>query len=562
MKKIKILSELKKFDEEQLLKLLLENRGINSKKEIKEFLNPKLESLTVKNLGIDKKSLLRSLARIKTAIEKKERIIVFGDYDVDGITGTAVLWETLNSLSANAMPYIPHRVSEGYGLSKIGIENLIKQYEDVKLIITVDNGIVANEAVGFAKSKNIEVIITDHHVPDNKLPKAYSIVHSTKICGAAVAWFLSKRIKNQELGIKDGLIDDHLSLVALATVADVMPLNGFNRTLVKIGLENLKNTKRPGLLALLKSAGVDKKDIGVYEIGHIIGPRINAMGRLQHGMDSLRLICTRDPKRAIDLAQKLNLTNIKRQQLTFDSFAHAKNLVGEDVDKLIFISDKSYEPGVIGLIAGRLTENYYRPSIVLSVGKTYSKASARSVSGFNIVEFIRTFSDILVDVGGHPMAAGFTVETKNIEKLKKKMEKLAEGNINQKLLTRIVKVDCELSLSLINNNLFVLLNKLAPFGYGNPEPTFLASSVVIESMRSVGIEQKHLKVQLRSDLGLASSQGRTLNVGTIDGIIFNHDSSQDLKIGGKVDIVYTISENIWNGNKNLELKIKDIKSSN
>ncbi|MBI4097506.1 MAG: single-stranded-DNA-specific exonuclease RecJ, partial [Candidatus Levybacteria bacterium] len=485
------------------------------------------------------------------AIEKKEQIIIFGDYDADGVSGTAILWETLNSLSANVMPYIPHRVEEGYGLSVKGIENLLKTFPNTKLIITVDNGIVANKAVEFANSLGLDVIITDHHVPGKNLPKAYSIVHSTKICGAGVAWFFSKQIKNKKSNLKSESANGHLALVALATVADVMPLNGFNRTLLKIGLESLKKTKRIGLIELFKLAAIDANKIGAYEIGHIIAPRLNAMGRIQHAMDSLRLICTNNKSRAQELAQKLNSTNLERQQMTLDSFLHAKGNISEKtIKKILFIAHESYEPGVIGLIAGKLTEEFYRPSIVLSIGKEYSKASARSIAGFNIIEFIRLSSDLLVDAGGHPMAAGFTVETKNITKLQKLLEKLAEEQLADGLLVRKLKIDCELDLDLINEELFAEISKLAPFGQGNPEPAFLSKGVVIENMQIVGKDGRHLRIQVKS-------QNSKVKIG---GILFGYDQSLDLKIGDKIDIVYVISQNEWNGNKKLELKIKDIKS--
>ena len=544
------------FQKDKLTKILLENRGIKTKKQIGEFLNPSLDSLTTESLGIDKTQLSKAIKRIKKAIEKKELIIIFGDYDADGVTGTAILWETLNDLGAKVMPYIPDRIEEGYGLSKKGIENLKIKYEKVSLIITVDNGIVANDPVEFASSLGIEVIITDHHVPSKRLPKAFAIVHSTKICGAAVAWFLSEQIKNKKLNLKS---DDHLSLVGLATVTDMMQLTGFNRALVKFGLEEIRKTKRPGLLSLFKLAEIDQSQIGVYELGHIIGPRINAMGRLEHAMDSLRLLCTTNSSRAGDLAKKLNSTNLERQQLTLDSFIHAKDLVGKSKKKLLFVSHEIYEPGVIGLIAGKLTEEYYRPSIVLSVGETYSKASARSVSGFNIIEFIRLSSSLLVDVGGHPGAAGFTVETKKISQLKKLLESLAEKNIKEDLLIRKLKIDCELGLDLINDELFDALNKLSPFGYGNPEPVFLAKNVVIEEMRLVGKDGNHLKLKL----GIMNHELR------INGILFNYDNSLNLKVGDSVDIVYIITQNEWlarrslgeggNGNKKLELKIKDLR---
>ncbi len=546
MKKWELQNEFKinpqEFETDDLIEILLENRGIKTKKEIDQFLNPTLENLTPENLGISQRDLEKSVKRINTAIKNKEQIIVFGDYDVDGVVGSAIIWESLNTLGVNILPYIPHRTSEGYGLSKKGIENLIEKYPETKLIITVDNGIVANEAVEFAGILGLEVIITDHHTPGAKNPKAFAIIHSTKICGAAVGWFFTRQFKNKKE-------NDHLGLVSLATVADVMPLNGFNRTFVKQGLVELRKTKRPGIVELLKLAGVSQEKIGVYELGFIIGPRLNATGRIEHAMDSLRFLCTPNLKRAKELAQNLHITNVKRQQMTLDSVIHAKNVLKEKKDKLIFIADESYQPGVIGLISGRITEEYYRPSIVVSKGEELSKGSARSIAGFNIIDFIRKFSDLLVDKGGHPMAAGFTIRTRDVSKLQKMMTDAAEKDIDEKLLIRKLKIDCEFPIEFISLDLFEKILKLNPFGYGNPEPTFLAKGLEIAGLRFVGAENKHLKLEL--------ADGEK-NMG---GILFGAGESMDLKIGDTVDTVYNISLNEWNGNKKLELKVKDIRKT-
>src|SRR3989344_1782074 len=252
-------------------------------------------------------------------------IVIFGDYDVDGICGTAILWETLNSLHAKVMPYIPHRIEEGYGLSETGIKNLKLKIKNCRLIITVDNGIVANKAVEFAKKEGIDVIITDHHVASNKLPKAFSIVHTTKVCGTGVAYLLAQEISNLKSQINSKFQKgSHLELVALATVADLVPLTGANRTFLKFGLEALTKTKRPGLLEIFEEARIDKNVIGVYEIGHIIAPRLNAMGRLESAMDSLRLLCTINKERARKLAETLGTTNRQRQELTIETVEHAR----------------------------------------------------------------------------------------------------------------------------------------------------------------------------------------------------------------------------------------------
>ncbi|OGH16855.1 MAG: single-stranded-DNA-specific exonuclease RecJ [Candidatus Levybacteria bacterium RIFCSPHIGHO2_02_FULL_37_10] len=543
--------EKKESGIKDLINILLVNRGAKTKKEIEEFLNPKLKNVSTNSVGINKKQLSKAVSRIQNAIKNKENIVVFGDYDVDGICGTAILWETLNSLGAKVMPYIPHRIDEGYGLSLAGISNLKSQISNVRLIITVDNGIVANKAVDFANDQDIDVIITDHHVPSKVLPKAFATVHTTKLCGTGVAYILSQEIQ-KILNTKYLIHNTHLELVALATVADLVPLKGANRTLLKFGLEQLQKTTRRGLLELFKEAGLQKDAIGVYEIGHMIAPRLNAMGRLEYAMDSLRLICTNNKKRAEDLAYLLGSTNKERQDLTLQNVLHAIERVKKQKSKvknLLFIVHESYEQGVIGLVAGKLVEEFYKPAIVVSKGERYSKASARSVSGFNIIEFIRSASELLVDAGGHPMAAGFTVETTKLLKLQKVLEEKAELILTEDLLIRSLKIDCELPLEFIDINLYESLQKLAPFGMGNPEPVFISRNVVIEDIRLVGMEGKHLKINVKCQM----SNVKFSAIGFGMGKMFSK-----IKIGDRIDIAYTIDINEWNGEQRLQLKIKDI----
>lgn len=562
-----------KFKVEEIIKILLRNRDIKTEKEIKEFLNPQLENVTVERVGINKKQLQKAVDRINEAIKNNETIVIYGDYDVDGICGTAILWETLYGNYKNVFPYIPHRVDEGYGLSIKGIENLLAKkvgplsrsdLNTTKLIITVDNGIVANTAVDFANKNGIDVIITDHHVPGKKLPSASAIVHTTKLCGAGVAYVLSQKIGDQPFGFAQGKRsnlkneeDDHLELVALATVADLVPLIGPNRTLLTYGIERLRHTKRQGLLALFTEAGIDRGAIRVYEIGHIIAPRLNATGRLEYAMDSLRLLCTKDNNRATLLAQQLGRINRERQQLTEETVIHAKEKVksqsrlgGTKVKSLLFLSNESYQQGVIGLVAGKLVEEFYRPAIVVSKGKVHSKASARSVSGFNIIEFIRSASDLLVDAGGHPMAAGFTVETAKLSILQKTFEDMAQNLLDEHTLTRTLRIDCEVPLTFVSAELYGEIQKLAPFGMGNPEPTFVSLGVVVKDMRVVGNGGKHLKLRLAQKSEM------------FDAIAFGMgERASEFHTGDVVDIVYVIDENRWNGNIKLQLKIRDFRKS-
>ena len=553
---------------EKLIDLLLENRNIKTKKEREEFLHPQLFDVTPKTVGIDLKQLKKALVRIQKAIDDKEQIIVFGDYDVDGITGSAILWETLHKMGAKVLPYIPHRVDEGYGLSKAGITNVSEQTPDIKLIITTDNGIMAHEAVVFANEQNIDVIITDHHTVGDKLPDAYAVVHTTKLCGAGVAYLLSKEIKTviaskakqsqkEEIAASpsaprnDTEEDIHLELATLGTVADLVPLTGANRAIVKAGLKKLPKTKRLGLLELYKNAEIEKDIFEPYEIGFVIGPRLNASGRIESAMDSLRLICTTNRERAAELAAKLELVNKERQQLLKEAKEHAIAQVQSEkfkIKSLLFVAHESYPQGVIGLVAGKLVEEFYRPAIVLSIGEVHSKASARSVSGFNIIEFLRLHEEFFVNAGGHPMAAGFTVETIKLLDLQKALEDKADEILTEDILTRRLKIDCELPFAAITKKFYEAISQLAPFGMGNSEPVFATKRVFIDEIRIMGKDGSHLKLFLRQDKDIFEAIG--FGLGAL---------AAELKVGDTIDVAYTIDENVWNGNTKLQLKIKDIK---
>lgn len=551
-----------KFSSQEILKILLKNRGLKTKKEIDEFLNPQLEDVTLKSCNIDAAQVKKTVARIEKAIRNNESIVIFGDYDVDGICATAILWETLYRYTKTVYPYIPGRFEEGYGLSIKGIENIknqISKIKDVSLLITVDNGIVAYEAARFAKDEDIDVIITDHHTVGEKLPDAYSIVHTAKLCGTGVAYLLSKEIKNNISQKQNSYRvqeneDTYLELVALATVADLVPLVGPNRTLLKFGLEKLLQTKRPGLRMLFQIAGVEKKQIGVYEIGHIIAPRLNAAGRLFSAMDALRLICTKSPARATELAQNLDATNRERQHVTTDMTSHAKlKLLTQETSRITFVHHTEYNEGVIGLVASRLVEEFYKPAFVVAVGEKISKGSARSINGVNIIEMIRSVDRHIIQAGGHPMAAGFTVETAKLALFRQALEEKANELVMDEYLNRVLVIDLELPFKNICYDLYDNLQCLAPFGMKNPEPVFLSREVIIEEVKPLGRDGKHLRLKLSQKC--------------LDGSIISHpciafgigERFQELTAGTVVDIAYAIDENTWNGKTTLQVKIKDIK---
>ncbi len=543
---------------DKIIGTLLKNRGIKTAKQKKEFFNPpRPEKIKIQELGIRKQELEKAVRRIKQAIKNKEKIIVYGDYDVDGICATAILWETLHKLGANTLPYIPSRFTEGYGLNIESIKRLKEEDSKLGLIITVDHGIVAHEKIDFAKELGVDVIIVDHHELGKTKPKACAVVHTQRISGSGVAWVLVRALKSQNL-------DDYLGLVALGTVADVLPLIGINRSFVIYGLEILRKTTRSGIRALCQEAALDQKEIDTFHIGFILAPRLNSMGRVEHAMDSLRLLCTRDKVRAQELAGKLGRTNRLRQEKTDYAVNHvnenfAPRWTNGSLPKLIFVHHESYEEGVIGIVAGRLVDQYHRPSIVVSYGEEFSKGSARSVQGVNIIEVIRrSGGKLLVNAGGHPMAAGFTIKTKNLEILSKRLSKLAEKEIKDEVLVKNTRVDCKLSFGDISEELYKELAKFAPFGYGNPEPTFQTQGVLAKDARLVGRDKTHLKLVLSLPLSADSQGGPQFNaIGFKMGEWYKKITPDKL-----FDVVYSITRDEWNGHSKLQLKLRGIKSYN
>jgi len=529
-----------KIQNEEVIRIILENRGLKTEKQQEEFLHPsKPQDLTTKEVGISSVELKKAIARIKKAIKGKEKIIIYGDYDTDGVCGTAILWEAIYKLGGEVMPFIPKR-KEGYGMKVARLEEMAK--EGIKLVITVDQGIVAVKQAEKAKGLGLDLIITDHHLPGEKKPKALAVLHTTRLSGSGVAWFLAKN-----LGDESGL-----DLATIGTVSDVVPLLGPNRSIVKYGLEAVRKTKRIGLISLYQAAGISPENIGTYEIGFIIGPRLNASGRIDDPLDSLRLICTKDENRAVDLAQKIEARNRQRQDLTQQILIHARNLwlTTDGKSSLIFVQDKSYEEGVIGLVAGKLMEEFYRPAVVLAPRENHWVASARSIEEFNIVEAIRTCAEFLGPHGGHRKAAGFTIEESKISLVRQRLIELAQQKLDEEKLKPTLTIDMELGLKDLSLTLYDQLATLAPFGEGNPQPVFATKNVQIADAQLVGTESKHLKLRL-----VDSSSGVTLEaIGFGFGNFFPQISPEL-----PVDIAYNLTTDEWNGRRKIQLRIKDMK---
>jgi single-stranded-DNA-specific exonuclease len=565
-------------DVEEVVNILLENRDLKTKNEKEDFYKPKHPNeLTLQELNIDLKQMQKAVGRIKKAIENKEHVVVYGDYDADGVSSTAIMWQALYAFNKNTTPFMPDRFIDGYGLHANAIVKLKEKNPDISLIVTVDNGIVANAAVDKAKELGVDVVITDHHQIGKKLPKAHAIVHTDMICGAGVAWIVAREVSKQlhrrhpelvsgsdsdssvgkrqiaDQARNDGNVvfnvTDLLDLAAIGTISDQMPLVGANRCFAKYGLEVLNRTKRCGLLALFKSCAIEPGKVGTYDVNYLIAPRINAMGRLESAMDSLRLVCTTNNKKAQELADLLGKTNTQRQKMVEEMVAHAKTEAAKrEWLGAIVIAHETYHEGVIGLIASKLVEEYYRPAIVLSKKDGLSKASARSIHGFNVIENIRKLDHLLSGGGGHPMAAGFNIETTKIEEFVSQMETLSKEILTEEMLLRKLRVDTALPFEFISMDFIEKLGNFNPIGIGNPTPLFVTEKAYVEDATLIGADKRHVKMHL-------SKKGSEF-----EAIAFNFAHIYPIiSPDNPVDIVYSVEENIWNGRSTIQLKIKDMK---
>jgi single-stranded-DNA-specific exonuclease len=516
---------------EDPIKQLLFNRGIKTEKEAEAFLDPKLENFE-KDFNLA--GILPAKKRIFEAVANNELIAVFGDYDADGICSLAIMYYAISAIGGKFLPYIPHREKEGYGLSKAGLD-FVKE-KGASLVITVDNGIVALDQANYAKKIGLDLIITDHHIPAKTLPKAKAIVHSTKFCGAGVTWCLARQLVENKISM------ELLDLVAIATVCDLSPLLAANRGLVKIGLEKLNRTTKVGLIALFIESRLSKGSITAYHIGHIIGPRLNALGRLEHAIDSLRLLCTKDPVKARDIAKHLSDVNEKKKQLAVDAIDEAREIIKQIKvrNKIIIVSSDKWIPGIMGLVAGRLVEEYGLPAIAISITDGFARGSARSTNNINIVEAIRKCSDLLIDVGGHPKAAGFSIEKKNIETFKTRMgEIMKDVKIPEQ---EDIRIEFLLNSKKIDKKLIAKLEQFEPTGVDNPKPILASKQMVISDLRTVG-EGKHLKFKADNLDTIAFGMG---------------DLAKSLKTGQLINIAYHLELDAYNGFEKIQLKAIDL----
>ena len=508
---------------ETLLKLLLKNRHII---DINSYLKPPFPE--------SKLSSKKAVNLIKKFIETQKNILIYGDYDVDGLSSTALIWQSLYPLNKNVFPFIPHREKDGYGFKASSFFRIEKEKNiNFDLLITVDNGIVADKEFAKIKAKNpdIKILVVDHHIASEKLKHADALFHSVDTSASALAWFLAKNFSKSA----------DLSLAALGVVADCQPLSGINRSIVVHGLQELKLNPSPGLKKLMEISKVKLDKLSVYDLGFLLGPRLNAVGRLSDPIDALRLLCSQSSLQAAKYAQVLNDFNQERQSLQKESI----DIADKNIDlknKVIFIAD-SFNLGIIGLIASRLTEKYSLPSVIIAKNGQVAKGSCRSIPQVNIIEVLRKYSKLFVDLGGHPGAAGFSILNKNIPKLQKKLINYFSTYLRSYSPQKSLTLDAKMDISAINLKNIKIIKSLEPFGIGNPEPLFLFENLKIDSKKILGQTQSHLKLKLSG----------------VDAIAFKKaDLDKDLRIGDSINLVASLDANTWNGHTFPQLVVKEI----
>lgn len=542
-----------------VLAQVLVNRALHTPDEAARFLQGELDSRNPFLL----KDMSKAVGRIRQAIKRREPVVVYGDFDADGVTSTALLVQALRSLGAVVQPYIPHRVDEGYGLNSDALLKLARS--GVKLVITVDCGIRSVEEVEDGRAAGLDIIITDHHSLGPKLPPALAVINPKQddcgygedmLAGVGIAYKLAEALLTAAQGMKQSLaqplqLEDLVDLVAIGTVADLAPLNrSENRSLVRHGLQMLNAAKRPGLRALLDVARVQPGNINAQTIGFAIGPRINAAGRLDSAMTAYELLTSSDEYAAIRLATELQNLNTRRQELT----RAAQSKIREHLERtngnespLIMAGDKGFLPGIVGLVAGRLTEEFYRPSVIMEYGDTESRASCRSIPEFDITRALDQCADLLVRHGGHAQAAGFTILNENIPAFTERLHDIVRQGLDGQQLQPTLHIDAEVDTGDLSLRLAEELTQLEPTGQLNTPPVFISRRLRVQEVRTVGRSDEHLKLRLMRP-----------NAPPIDAIGFNL-GERARELTAYVDVAYQLDINEYNNLRTAQLQIQDVR---
>ena len=545
--------ELKKsYNLNDLIATILVNRNITKKEDVEKFLNPTRNDFYNPFLMTD---MEKAVDRILIAIKNKEKVTIYGDYDVDGITSITVLKSFLKDVGLEVDTYIPNRIDEGYGLNKKAIEKI--KENGCQLMITVDCGISGIEEVEYANSLGIETIVTDHHEVGDVLPNALAVVDNKRkdstypfreLAGVGVAFKLI-----QAIGIKLELKEDeylkYLDIVSVGTISDIVPLVDENRVITKLGLKLIRQTKNIGLKSIINSSGYSKIDSNTISFG--VAPRINACGRMGKAEEALKLLLSKNLNEAQELTRKLNDHNRERQDIEKRIFEDAIKQIEEKSlanNRTIVVAGQNWHHGVIGIVSSKITDMYFKPSILLCLEDGIGKGSGRSVPGFDLHEALTKCLDTIDKFGGHAMAVGITVKEDKIPEFKEEFEKIAIDSHIEEIMP-IINIDAKVNLSNINREMVESLKQLEPFGEGNKMPIFVFKNLRIDSIRALS-EGKHLKMTLKDNNTIISSIG--FNIGKM---------AEDYKIGDRIDVVGVLEINSFNGVDNLQINIKDIMKS-
>lgn len=551
----------KEFEIPAITAQVLANRGLKDLNGASLFLHGKLSQLHDPFIFNDMKN---AVDRIYKAIDKKEKIMLYGDYDVDGSTGTALLLYVLRDLKANVDYYVPNRVEEGYGINNGALDSIKK--EKGKLIITVDNGVSAVKEIAHASKIGLDVIVTDHHEPKEEIPKCVAVLDPKApgesypfkgLAGVGMAFKLAHAVVRRGLEIeyapaKEIDLKEHLDLVALGTVADVVPLVDENRIMVKQGLKKLSRTTKAGLKILKEKSGLNE-DISTGQVAFRLAPRLNASGRIGDARSSIDLLTTQDEDEALTLAHTLEETNRERQEIERNVLEEAMKQVKSNIDlekdPVIVLDGENWHSGVIGIVASRLVGTYYKPTVIISVDGKQAKGSARSVKNLHILDALTECEGTLKAYGGHKQAAGLSIETKTVEKFRTKFTESVRSRIKPEDLIPELEIDMEIQLGDVTYDLMDSLDMLSPYGYENPRPIFVSRN--LEALRPSLVGKNHLKLMF------------TDGNDTIDAIGFDMADALKLirKPGTKVDVAYRPQINTFRGNSALQLQIEDIRLS-
>jgi single-stranded-DNA-specific exonuclease len=535
-----------------ILRRILYNRGFRTHEQARAFLEAQPP------LGTDPSNLIdlpKAVDRIKFAIQHQENIVVYGDYDADGVTATALLVMALKALGAEVREYIPNRFDEGYGLNLEALSILREQGSD--LVITVDCGIRSWEEANYSLTSGMDLIITDHHYPLDILPQAFAIINPKQpgdtypdknLAGVGLAYKLVDFLFKSKPNPLDPR--EYLDLVALGTVADLVPITGENRSLVRNGLEYLRQPRRQGIMALIGVSGLSSARITASDISYALAPRLNASGRLDSALASFNLLISHDLKVAGQLAQWLEIQNRDRQKIMRDiqTNAEQKIIVSDKIPILLFAADPEYNAGVVGLAASRLTEQYYRPSIIASIGEEYTRGSCRSISEFHITDALDQCKDLLEHHGGHAAAAGFTVRNDLLLTLIDKLVIIATEQLEEMDLRPKIFAEAEIPLSDLKPDILKYLDWLQPTGMGNPAPVFMSRGLKVTRQKAIGTDGAHLKITV--------TDGRI----SYDAIAFRQ-GYWIAQLPPLIDLMYTFELNEFNGQVSLQLNVKDLRPS-